>query len=109
VDGNGRTSVSSDHWRLQVLTTRVTIVTAGVLLVLAALAHTMLPRYEVRPLEEFGVFVRIDRWRGTADIALMTDTPRWLTVNGKWRIRLGDGRSFDVDEKLIEELQEKPK
>jgi hypothetical protein len=30
-------------------------------------------------------------------------------VNGKWRIRLGDGRSFDVDEKLIEELQEKPK
>lgn len=95
------------------LNTRVTIVIAGVLLVLAALAHSMLPRYEVRPLGESGAFVRIDRWRGTADITLVSDSARWLTLNGRWRIRLPDGKSFEIDEKGIEQLrdqlQAKPK
>lgn len=49
----------------------------GVLLiVLAVLAHALVPRYEYRNFGEFapGIFTRIDRWTGSAElVSVRTD------------------------------------
>jgi hypothetical protein len=89
--------------------TRVVVI-AGALLVLAALARTMLPRYEVQQVVgEPGAFLRVDRWRGTVDLSLVTDTAGWLTVNGTWNVRLPSGGMFKLDKNAIEQLREKAK
>ena len=65
------------------LTTARAIVLAAVLVSLAALAHAALPRYEVHTYNaEAGALLRVDRWRGTAELGVTRADvrPAWLTV-----------------------------
>lgn len=73
------------------LTTTRAIVLAGMLVFLAACVHVLFPRYEIRTINARGTFVRIDRWRGTADVT-ETRVPGapWLTINGVHRVTADD-------------------
>jgi hypothetical protein len=64
------------------LTTARAIVLAAVLVSLATLAHAVLPRYEIRVMDaNAGVFLRVDRWRGSVEIgfARADVRPAWLS------------------------------
>lgn len=57
----------------------------GVALVtLVLLLHALLPRYEVRIVAEHGfrtVFVRVDRWRGTAELGGGAHGAWWIRAS----------------------------
>ena len=75
------TRLTGDH--IPMLTTARAIVLAAVLVSLAAVAHAALPRYEVHTYNaEAGSVLRVDRWRGTAELggARADLRPAWLAV-----------------------------